>query len=151
MTSIANICAGFPYNELPLFETVNAHPTKASVHLWQTALNECATTLPSTLAGGIYGHSFLKMKPALFHALSGLCIPNAPNRPPPDPPPPMISVAREVAAEDITEVMLLREDKNWKRRTNEYVTYHNTMATLTAIITDFCPQTSFTRSSIIRT
>ena len=51
----------------------------------------------------------------------------------------MISAAREVAAEDITEVMLLSEEKTWKRRTNEYVTYHNTMAALTAIIIDSCP------------
>ena len=27
----------------------------------------------------------------------------------------------------------------WKRWTTEYVTYHNTMAALTAIITDSCP------------
>ena len=35
--------------------------------------------------------------------------------------------------------MLLSKEKKWKRRTNEYVTYHNTMAALTAIITDSCP------------
>ena len=35
--------------------------------------------------------------------------------------------------------MLLSEEKKWKRRTTEYVTYHNTMAALTAIITDSCP------------
>ena len=52
----------------------------------------------------------------------------------------MISAAREVAAEDVTEVMLLSEEKKWKRRTNEYVTYHNTMAALTAIITASCPE-----------
>ena len=51
----------------------------------------------------------------------------------------MISAAREVAAEDVTEVMFLSEEKNWKRRTNEYVTYHNTMSVHTAIITDYCP------------
>ena len=51
----------------------------------------------------------------------------------------MISATREVAAEDITEVMLLSKEKKWKRRTNEYLTYHNTMAALTAIITDYCP------------
>ena len=51
----------------------------------------------------------------------------------------MISAAREVAAEDVTEVMLLSKEKKWKRRTNGYVTYHNTMAALTAIITDYCP------------
>ena len=136
MTSIVNIRAGFPYNELPLFETVNADPTKSSVRLWHTVLNACAATSPSTLAGGIYGHSFLTIKPSLFHTLSGLCIPNAPNRPPPDPPFPMISAASEVTAEDITEVMLLREEKEWKRRTNEYVTYHNTMSELTTIIID---------------
>ena len=51
----------------------------------------------------------------------------------------MISAAREVAAEDIKEVMLLSEEKKWKRRTNEYMTYHNTMAELTAIITDSIP------------
>ena len=79
------------------------------------------------------------MKPSLFHALSGLRVPKAPNLPPPDPPPPMISAAREVAAEDVTEVMFLSEEKKWKRRTNEYVTYHNTMAALTAIITYSCP------------
>ena len=79
------------------------------------------------------------MKPSLFHTLSGLRIPNAPNGPPPDPPPPMISAAREVAAEDATEVMLLIEEKKWKHRTNEYVTYHNTMAELTAIIIDSFP------------
>ena len=55
------------------------------------------------------------------------------------PPPTILSAACEVAAEDITEVMLLSEEKKWKRRTNEYVTYHNTMASLTAIITDSCP------------
>ena len=47
----------------------------------------------------------------------------------------MISSAREVAAEDVTEVMFLSEEKKWKRRTNEYVTNHNTMEALTAIIT----------------
>ena len=51
----------------------------------------------------------------------------------------MISSAREVPAEDVSVVMLLSKDKKWKRRTNEYVTYHNTMAALTAIITDSCP------------
>ena len=74
------------------------------------------------------------MKPSLFHTLSGIHVPNAPNLPPPDTPPPMISATREVAAEDVTEVMLLSEEKNWKRRTTEYVTYHNTMAALTDII-----------------
>ena len=138
MTSIADIRTGFPHKELPLLGTVNAQPTKASVRRWQTALNRCAATSPSTLAGGIYGQSFLTMKPSLFHTLSSLRIPNTPNRPPPDPPPPMISAARGVAAEDVTEVMLLSEEKKWKRRTNEYVTYHNTMAALTAIITDYC-------------
>ena len=34
--------------------------------------------------------------------------------------------------------MLLSEEKKWKRQTTEYVTYHNTMAALTAIITDSC-------------
>ena len=52
----------------------------------------------------------------------------------------MISSAREVAAEDVTEVMFLSEEKKWKRRTNEYVTYQNTMEALTAIITDSCPE-----------
>ena len=50
----------------------------------------------------------------------------------------MISATREVAAEDLTEVMLLSEEKKWKRQTTKYVTYHNTMAALTAIITDSC-------------
>ena len=136
MTSIADTRAIFPRKELFLLGTVNAQPTNASVRRWQTALNACAKTLPSKLAGGIHGHSFLKMKSSLFHTLSGLRIPNAPNRPPPDPPPLMISANHEVPAEDVTEVMLLREDKKWKRRTNSYVTYHNTMAALTAIITD---------------
>ena len=130
MTSIADIRAGSPHKELPLLVTINAQPTNASVLCWQNALNACATTLPSTLAGGIYGHSLLTTKPSLFHTLSGICIPNAPNRPPPDPPPPMISAAREVAAEDITEVMLLTEEKKWKHRTNEYVTYHKKMVAL---------------------
>ena len=48
----------------------------------------------------------------------------------------MISDARKVAAEDVTEVMLLSKEKKWKRIINEYVNYHNTMAALTAIITD---------------
>ena len=109
MTSIADIREGFPHKELPPLGTVNAHPTNASVHLWQTTLNACAATSPSTLAGGIHGHSFLTMKPSLFRTLSGLRITNAPNRPLPDPPPPMISAAREVVSEDITEVMLLSE------------------------------------------
>ena len=52
----------------------------------------------------------------------------------------MISAACEVAAEDVTEVMLLREEKKWKRRTKEYVTYNITMSALTAIITDSCPE-----------
>ena len=51
----------------------------------------------------------------------------------------MISATREVSAEDVTEVMLLNEEKKWKRQTTKYVTYHNTMAALTAIITDSCP------------
>ena len=35
--------------------------------------------------------------------------------------------------------MLLSEEQKWKRRTTKYVTYHNTMAALTTIITDSCP------------
>ena len=35
--------------------------------------------------------------------------------------------------------MFLSKEKKWKHRTNEYVTYHNTMAALTTIITDSCP------------
>ena len=139
MTSISDIRVGSPHKELPLLVTVNAQPTNASVRLWQTALNAYAATLTLTLAGGIYGHYFLTMKLSLFHTLSGICIPNAPNRPPLDHPPPMISTARDVAAEDVKDVMLLSEEKKWKPRTNEYVTYHNTMEALTAIITYFCP------------
>ena len=51
----------------------------------------------------------------------------------------MITATHEVAPEDVTEVMLLSEEKKWKRKTTEYVTYHNTMAALTDIITDSCP------------
>ena len=138
MTSIANIRAGFPYKELPQLGTINAQPTNVSVRSWKTALNACAATFPSTLAGGIYRRTFLTMKPSLFHTLSRLCVPKAPNLPSPDPLPPMISASREVAAEDVTEVMLLSEEKKWKRRTTEYVTYYNTMVALTAIITDSC-------------
>ena len=79
------------------------------------------------------------MKPSLFHILSGLRVLKYPNLPPPDPTPPMISATREVAVEDVTEVMLLSEEKKWKRQKIEYVTYHNTMAALTAIIIDSCP------------
>ena len=79
------------------------------------------------------------MKPSLFHTLSGLRVTKTPDLPPPDPPPPMITATREVAPEDVTEVMLLSEGKKWKRRTTKYVTYNNTMAALTAIITDSCP------------
>ena len=139
MTSIADIRAGFPHKELPKLGTINAQPTNASVCLWKTAFNACAATSPSTLAGGIYGYSFLTMKPSLFHTLSGTRVPKAPNLPPPDPSHPMISAAREVAAEDATEVMLLIKEKKWKHRTNEYVTYYNTMAALTASITNSCP------------
>ena len=139
MTSIANIRAGFPHKELPQLGTINSHPTNATLRRWQTALNACAATSPSTLAGGIYGHSFLTMKPSLFHTLSGIRVPKTPDLPPPDPPSPMITAPREVSAEDVTEVMLISEEKNWKRQTTEYVTYHNTMAALTAIITDSCP------------
>ena len=35
---------------------------------------------------------------------------------------------------------MLSKEKKWKRGTNEYVTYHNTMSALTAIITDYCPE-----------
>ena len=79
------------------------------------------------------------MNLSLFQTFSGLRIPTAPNRPPPDPPPPMISAAREFPSEDVTEFMFLNEEKTWKRRPNEYVNYHNTMAVLIAIITDSCP------------
>ena len=51
----------------------------------------------------------------------------------------MITATRKVAADDVIEVMLLSEEKKWKRRTTEYVTYHNTMTALTAIITYSCP------------
>ena len=115
MTSIVDIRAGYPHKELPQLGTINTQPTNATVHLWQTALNVCAATLPSTLAGGIYGKYFLTMKPSLFHTLSGLRIPKATNLPPPDPPPPLISATREVTTEDVTEVMLLSEEKKWKR------------------------------------
>ena len=79
------------------------------------------------------------IEPSLFHTLSGLRSPKTTNLPPPDPPPTMATSTREVAPEDITEVMLLREEKKWNRQTTEYVTYHNTMAALTAIITDSYP------------
>ena len=111
MTSIADIRAGFPHKELPQLGTINAQPTNATVHRWQTALNAYAATSPSTLAGGIYGHSFLTMKTSLFHTISELRVPKTPNLPPPDPPPPIITATREVAAEDVTEVMLLSEEK----------------------------------------
>ena len=78
------------------------------------------------------------MKPSLFHTLSGLRVPKTPDLPLPDPPPSMITATREVAPEDVTEVMLLSEKKKWKLRTTEYVTYHNTMVALTAIIIDSC-------------
>ena len=107
MTSIADIRAGFPHKELPQLGTVNTHPTNTSVSRWKTARNACAATSPSTLAGGIYGQYFLTMKLSLFHTLSGLRVPKAPNLPPPDPPPSMISAALEVAAEDVTEAMFL--------------------------------------------
>ena len=45
-----------------------------------------------------------------------------------------------MAAEDVTEVMLLSEEKKWKRQTTDYITYHNIMVALTAIITDSCPE-----------
>ena len=51
----------------------------------------------------------------------------------------MITATRKVSPEDVTELMLLREETKWKRRTTEYVTYYNTMTALTAIITDSCP------------
>ena len=138
MKSIADIRVGDPHKELPQLRTINANPTNDTVRCWQTALNVCATTLPSTLAGGIYGHSFLTMKPSLFHNLSQLRVPKAPNLPPPDPPSPMISATRKISAKYVTEVMLISEEKKWKRRTTEYLTYHKTMAALTAIITDSC-------------
>ena len=50
----------------------------------------------------------------------------------------MITATREVSPEDVTQVMLLSKEKKWKRQTTEYVTYHNTMAALTAIITVSC-------------
>ena len=55
----------------------------------------------------------------------------------------MISAAREVASEDITEVMLISEEKKRKRRTNEYVIYHNTMLALTAVLTYSCADTFY--------
>ena len=112
MTSIADIRAGFPQKELPQLGTINSHPTNVTVRCWQTALNACATTSPSILAGGIYGHSFLTMKPSLFHTISGLHVPKTPDLTPPDPPPLMITATREVAAKDVTEVMLLSEEKS---------------------------------------
>ena len=139
MTSISDIRAGLPHKELLQLGTINAQPTNATVRYWKTALNACAATSPSTLAGGIYGHFFLTMKPSLFHTLSGLRVPKMPDLPPPDPPPPIITATHEVAVDDVIEVMLLSEEKKWKRRTTEYVTYHNTMAALTTIITDYCP------------
>ena len=51
----------------------------------------------------------------------------------------MISANRKVSAEGVAEVMLISKEEKLKRQTNEYVTYHNTMAALTAIITDSCP------------
>ena len=111
MTPIAEIRAGFPHKELPQIGTINAQPTNATVRCWQTALNACAATSPSTLSGYIYGHSFLTTKPSLFHTLYGLRVPKTPNLLPPDPPPSMITATREVAADDVTEVMLLIKEK----------------------------------------
>ena len=139
MTSIADIHAVFPQKELPQLGTINALPTNATVRHWQTTLNTCAATSPSTLAGSIYGRSFPTMKPSLFHTLSGLRVPKTPDLLPPDPPPLMITATCKVAADDLTEVMLPSEEKKWKLRTTEYVNYHNTMASLTAIITDSYP------------
>ena len=119
MTSISDIRTGFPHKDLPQLGTINAQPTNATVRRWQTALNACAATSPSTLAGGIYGHSFLTMKPSLFHPLYGIRVPKTPDLPPPDTPPPMITSTREVAADDVTEVMLSSEEKKWKRRTTK--------------------------------
>ena len=119
MKSIANIRAGLPHKELPQLGTINSQPTNATVRRWQTALKAFAATSPSTLAGGIYGHFFLTMKPSLFHTLSGIRVPKTPKLPPPDPSPPMITATRGVAAEDVTEVMLLGEENKWKRRTTE--------------------------------
>ena len=79
------------------------------------------------------------MKPSLFHTLSGIRAPKTLNLPPPYLPPPMIKATHEVAAEDVTEVMLLSEEKKWKHRTTEYVTYQNTMSALTTIIIDSYP------------
>ena len=62
------------------------------------------------------------MKPSLFHTLSGLRVPKTLDLPPPDTPPLMITATREVAPEDVIEVMLLSVEKKWKRRTTEYVT-----------------------------
>ena len=139
MTSIADVRAGFPHKELPQLGTINTHTTNATVHRWQTAINACAAKLSSTLADRIYGHSFLTMKLSMFHTLSGIRVPKTPDLPPPDPPPPMITATHEVATDDVTEVMLLSEEKKWKHRTTKYVTYHRKMAALTAIITDSCP------------
>ena len=122
MTSIADTRAVFPHKELPQLGTINAQPKNATVRCWQNSLNACVATSPSTLAGGIYGHSFLKTNPSLFHILSGIRVTKTPDLPPPDPPPPMITATRDIYAEDVTEVMLLSEEKKWKRRTTEYIT-----------------------------
>ena len=78
------------------------------------------------------------MKPSLCHTLFGLRVPKTPDLPPLDPPPPIFTATLVVAAEDVTEVMLISEEKKWKRQTTEYDTYHNTMAALTAIIIYSC-------------
>ena len=122
MTSIADIRAGLPHKEITQLGTINAQPTNSTVRFWKTTINACAAKFPSTLAGSIYGHSLLTMKLSLSHTLSGLRVPKTPNLPPPDTPPPMITANREVAAEDVIEVMLLSEEKKWKRRTTEYIT-----------------------------
>ena len=51
----------------------------------------------------------------------------------------MITATHEVAAENVIELMLLSEEKKWKRQTTKYVTYHNTIAALTVIIIESCP------------
>jgi hypothetical protein len=72
MTSSASITSSFPVPELtPLATGTTNEPTYQSIHVACTQLNSNATSIFSTIGGGLHGHLALTMTAAEYLTLAG--------------------------------------------------------------------------------
>ena len=74
-----------------------------------------------------------------LNRLAGGSVPPMPTKPPDNLPTPVDGTRTPIATTVITSVMLLDEEKKWKRRYAEYETYHNTSMALVNLITKNMP------------